>query len=83
MHLIALLPALTPGDLERWLLGAAAVGTLVLIWRKLFGNGNTPARRSDLDALQKQVSAMHAELLGRLGELEATLARLDERTKRQ
>ncbi len=81
MPLIALLPSLPSGELERWLLGAAAVGGLALLWRKLFGNGNTPARRKDLDRLRSEMTAMHGEVLGRLSQVEATLARLDERTR--
>ncbi len=81
MPLIALLPSLLPGELERWLIAAAAVGSLVLLWRRLFGNGNTPVRRHDYDRLSEQVSRMHAELSTRLAAVEAALARLDERTR--
>ncbi len=79
--IIAQFPNLLPGELERWLAGAVALGGVLLLWRKLFGNGNTPVRRHDYERLSEQVTRMHAELSTRLAAVEAALARLDERTR--
>ncbi len=83
LPIIAQFPNLLPGDLERWLAAAVAVGAILVTWRKLFGNGNTPVRRHDYDRLSEQVTRMHAELSTRLAAVEAALARLDERTRSQ
>ena len=113
----AQLPQLPPGELERWLASAAAVGGLALLWLRL--TGRKPANafvsreefrefrasvEAELSGLRERIDSRHlavienlekvqasllsdaerraASLHRRLGDVEAGLARLDERTKR-
>lgn len=113
------LPALQPGELEKWLAGAAAAGGIALLWlrlsgRRLDGDGDFVPREEfrqfrlsvegDLSSLRDKIDSRHfamiekiellqaslgteaerrdAALHRRLGEIEAGLARLDERTRR-
>ena len=87
------LPAPSPGVLENWLIPAAAVASMALVFRKLF-----PRKRSDdefvsktelnheLNTVRDKIDARFlalSEKIEHLGtSIEAGLARLDERTKR-
>ena len=71
----------TPGDLEHWLIPAAALLWLMGQWKKVF-----PPRRSDDSfdarflALTEKIDHLGTTIGDRLSKLEATVARLDERT---
>jgi hypothetical protein len=104
--LLAQIPTPAPGAIETFLLSAAAVGSMVLLGKKLF-----PPKRAGADlvtraelhheltavhdkidarflALSEKIEANHREILSalerqstRINQLEAAVARLDERTK--
>ncbi len=111
----AQLPALQPGEMERWIVSAFAVGSVVALGLKLFGrkNGGEFVRQEefrqfrlsvehDLGGLRDRIDSRHlgviesiekvqsslleagerreANLHKRLSDLEAAVARLDERT---
>jgi len=94
------LPSAPPGSIENWLLPAAAVASMALLFRKLF-----PGKRSDDEfvtkselhhelaairdkidarflALSEKIEQLTISVNDRLARIEATLARIDERTKR-
>ncbi len=72
----------TSGELEHWLIPAAAILWLMGQWKKVF-----PSRRSDDSfdarflALTEKIDRLGTTIGDRLSKLEATVARLDERTK--
>jgi hypothetical protein len=116
--LLGQLPTLAPGELERWIISAAAVGGVVLVGMKLFGRRVgmeaefvtkeefrqfRMAVEHDLGGLRDRIDSRHLGVIEtieklkqslledgerragalhkRLSELEAGLARVDERTK--
>ncbi len=116
-QLLAQLPAVAAGDIERWLASAVAVGGVVLVYMRLTGRkvGTEYVSREEFRefrssvaeemaglrdridsrhlALVEAIEKLQASLLSenerrdatlhrRLAEMEAGLARLDERTKK-
>ncbi len=116
--MIAQFPSLAPGEIERWLLSALAVGTVVVVGLKLFVRkppleaefvtkeefrAFRTAVEHDLGGLRDRIDSRHlaviesleqmkasllsegerraASLHRRLNDMEAGLARVDERTK--
>ncbi len=90
------LPSATPGSLEAWLIPATAVASIFLIGKKVFARkGNTgddhitraefhaqlDAMRDRVDAMGQRFDAAITAINTRLAEIQATLARLDERTR--
>ena len=75
-------PLPTSGEIEHWLIPAAALLWLMGQWKKVF-----PPRRSDDSfdarflALTEKIDRLGTTIGDRLSKLEATVARLDERTK--
>ena len=104
---LAQLPTPAPGTIEAWLIPAAAVGSLVLLAKKLFlrkpAGGDDLVTRAELHrelaavhdkidarflALSEKIDRNQKELLAaldrqatRISQVEAAIARLDERTK--
>ena len=94
------IPNAQPGQLENWLIPAAAVASMALLFRKLFPRKRTDdafvtrselhhelnAIRDKIDArflaLSEKIEHLGATLHDRLNDIEAGLARLDERTKK-
>ena len=74
------IPTTTPGQLENWLIPAAAVASMALLFRKLF-----PRKRSDdafvtrselhheLNAIRDKIDARFLALSERIASLEVTL----------
>jgi hypothetical protein len=94
--MLAQLPIVT-GDLERWLIPAAAVLYIVTLVQKVFTrktptepqfttNQELNAIRDKIDArfltLTEKIETVGTTIHDRLTKLEATVARLDERTKK-
>ena len=110
--LVLQIPSPPAGAIENWLLPAAAVGSMLLLYKKLFmrkppGEAEFVTKaefRAELNGLREKIDArflnlgekieeMKGELLSagerrgssihrRINELEAGLARVDERTKK-
>jgi hypothetical protein len=98
--MLAQLPSLQPGQIESWLIPAAALLSIAALARKVF-----PRKRADdefvtktelhhelstvrdkIDArfltLTEKIETVGASIHTRLNQLEAGLARVDERTKK-
>jgi hypothetical protein len=103
---LAQIPTPAPGSIETFLLSAAAVGSMVLLGKKLLSRKPAGADLISRAELHRELTAVHdkidarflalSEKIDHLGEtihtrltqvelrmsqLEATVARLDERTK--
>jgi hypothetical protein len=93
--MLAQLPTLAPGQLENWLISAAAALSVAALVKKLL-----PQKRRDsdlvtreelhhelntirdrLDALSEKIERALSALHDRLSSLEAAVARLDERSR--
>jgi hypothetical protein len=119
MGIIGQLPQLLPGQLETWLLCAAAVLGVVLVLKSLFFGRRAESEfvskdefrafrtsvEADLNGLRDRIDSRHlavlqsveqlkatvltdgerrsSAVLGRLAQVEASVARLDERTRHE
>ena len=98
--LLSQIPSPTTGEIERWLIPAAALLSVAALWKKVFPprrgedafatkaelNQEISTVRDKIDArfltLSEKIEALGTSIHTRLNQLEAGLARVDERTKK-